>query len=63
MGEIVGGALTAVGGAAMCAGSVAYACAKLRKPLDTARQLLGDSSAAVPAILPPDMAALLDQIP
>lgn len=52
-----------VGGAAMSAGSVTCVRGLARRPIQAARQLLGDSSAAIPQAVPADMADLLDQIP
>ncbi|QXT34344.1 hypothetical protein KV697_10910 [Sphingomonas sanguinis] len=63
MPEIIGGAMMVVGGATLSAGSIACARAILHRPIEAARQLLGDSSPAVPRTIAPDMAALLDQIP
>ena len=63
MAEIIGGIMMTVGGVTMSAGSIQCARALLQRPLDTARQIVGDSSAAVPKAIPADMAALLDQIP
>lgn len=63
MAELIGGIMMTVGGVAMSAGSIQYVRAHLHRPLDTARQLVGDSTAAVPKAIPADMAALLDQIP
>lgn len=63
MADIIGGAMMVVGGAAMSAGSVTCVRSLARRPLEAARQLLGDSTAATIKAVPADMAGLLDQIP
>ncbi len=61
--EMIGGAIMMIGGASLSASSITLARSTIRRPIEQARQLLGDSAAAVPHAVPPDMAALLDQIP
>lgn len=63
MADIIGGAMMVVGGAAMSAGSVTCVRGLALRPIEAARQLLGDSAAAIPKAVPADLAGLLDQIP
>lgn len=63
MADIIGGTMMVVGGGAISVGSLTCVRGLIQRPIEVARDLLGDSAPAVPQVVPADLSALLDQIP